>query len=111
MIYCNTIQKRTSSSSEEEMDTSDEFIHALSFKNSVVDKDMPEDNQRRDARHRQVEQDWQVQQPQPSCSGYVNPRLEARPQGDLVDKELTPEQEADQQIQKAEAAKARIFPP
>ena len=45
-IYANAIEKRVSSSSDE-IDTSDDFVHAITFHNSVVDGDEGEPWQKR----------------------------------------------------------------
>ena len=70
------------------MDTSDEFIHVLSFVNNISDV---------------------CEADQPSCSGY-KPGLPGVIE-DRQERELTSEEQADKLIREAETAKARIFPP
>ena len=99
-IYKNAVEKRISNSSTEELDNSDEFIHALSFNNSIVGEAMVE----RPQQHMTQRKRYSLLDEQPSTSGY-NDRV--------PDKQMqrSPREQADEMIEEAEAAKAVIFPP
>ena len=84
------------------MDTSDEFIHAISFGNefSGPNKSME--------RQSTLVPLMAAKNPQPSCSGYVpTPRAPPRE----VPQATAAEQQAEVMIREAKAGKATIFPP
>ena len=82
-IYKNAVDKRVSSSSDE-MDSSGEFIHALSFNHDLTD--IADQNRMHSVVNKALPLRKETSEPQPSCSGYVPPNKQGNNRPEKVER-------------------------